>query len=180
MPNNRTPEWARVSRSGFLSVFDQPGEINIRAAPPLIAPIRLLFGCVALGIAVISLPLALAEQEGFIIAGIAAVLATTYLWGFRGVYWHAAYRVRFTPHAVEFFNLFGRRMGGIEREALQQVAIESVPYRRTKDETKSLHFHMFYGDTGYRSAFPQKNERDAIMRNNILMAACQQPVHLDL
>lgn len=179
MHKNRTPEWGRVSRSGFLSVSDQSGEINVSGAPPLLKPVRLLLGIIALGVAALSLPLSIGDSGWLVIGGVAAIIAAIYLWPYWSYYWSCAYRVRFVPAGVEFFNLFGVRIHALERAAMQQIAVEGRPYQKGKDVPSNLHFHVFYADDGYVSALPQKNERNALMRNAILISAFQQPVHLD-
>ncbi len=91
------------------------------------------------------------------------------------LYLTVAHKVEFNAERVEFYGLFGGHVGGLPREAMQQIAVE-----RTKSEKHPVTFHHFLADTGYMPAFPTRQERNALVRNNLLMAAYAQPVHLDL
>lgn len=181
MSKHRTAEWGRVSRSGFLSVTDEAGEIVVRSLPPIILPLRLALGLLSLAGALYCLPFGLLGDQGALaISGGAAAYAALMLWLYAQLYLGYAYAVRFRAEEIVFCNAIGMQIGFIERAAMQQIAVEAVPYQQSKDApAKHLQMHVFYSDSGFISAMPQTNERHALMRNNVLISAFRQPVHLD-
>ncbi|MEI9904452.1 MAG: hypothetical protein WDN06_11115 [Asticcacaulis sp.] len=174
---NRTAEWPRLKNSFILPVEDQPGKIVITNSIEATAVIMMGLQAIGAVITVIALIWMIAAHDVmsyiFFVICLGVLLRTgvTLYWP---LYLTVAHKVEFNSERIEFYGLFANHMGGLAREAMQQIAVE-----KTKSEKHAVTYHHFLADSGYMPAFPSRREQDALIRNNLLMAAFGQPLHLD-
>lgn len=169
MAENRTPDWPQLRDSGLFDVIDQPGLIVVKQpARDMVRMKRALL--IAWGF-VVFFPLLLGPVAWLASLFMLAPFLGWFTWkAIQGIH-RCPLEVRFTPDSIEFYKLGGKFDGRLERRAMQQI----VP---RKDERKAYR-HRFIAEDGWHTAFTDPSEMNATLKNNLLMAAFRQPVHLD-
>ena len=165
---NRTADWHRLRSTNFFTIEDEPGAITLSKRTHTRKFLVGFVGFVWLLPVVLGGGSAIGVAVGTFMALILGFPMFFILLGLMGY----ASKVRFTPDGVEFFGSSGRSKGFLAREAMQQIAVET--------DSRQLHFHRFIADDGYCSAFIGNNKTDALLMNNIILAAFAQPLELDL
>jgi hypothetical protein len=169
MTKHRTSDWARLSESTLFDIEDRPGLIVVRQAARDMRQVKrvlwgfwafvllfpLLFGLAAWIVSMFTLGLFAAWFTRNVLRGLKA----------------QPLEVRFLADRLEFYQLGGKRQAVLHRDGMQQISVQ--------ENNRRAFGSQFMSDIGWIMAFTDPSKTRAILKNNLLMAAYRQPVHLD-
>lgn len=176
---NRTAEWDRLKTTPFFQIEDAPGSISITNKLKIGHLVMRNWLRVVISSTLIFMGIMI-QEDGItgllVLMGMLGLLGLVV--GIIGLVWRVhrdrAHKVVFTPDAVYLYGMSGRELGGLPRDSMQQIAVETTERKKQK-----IFYHNFISDMGWAQALPCVDPTEATLRNNLLMVAWRQPLELD-